>query len=224
MARGSFGQGLTQVLTMSNNTSMEMAFELEAQDEIVKDGKRVFVSPGETEHSIAASAIFSQKKVVVKPYSFASVDVRLTIPAETKVRAVAALFRGTNVLPSSTSSVGMTASIACLITFNLTENVKLEPEAMRIVPATETSNFTISQWVVNTGTEPVLPEGVAVLLDDKGKLVGKIPFQPQRLLPGERLEYIAEYPDQLRPGDYKAMSSFQFEGKTLTSDVAFKIQ
>ena len=224
MARGSYGQGLTQTLTLSNNTSAEFAFELEAQDVLVQDGKRVYIAAGETPNGIATSAVFSQKEVVVKPFSSASVDVRLTIPAETNLRAIVALFRGTNRLPTSSSTVGMTASLGALITFNLTDNVKLEPEAVRIVPATETSNLTISEWVKNIGTEPVVPDGLAVVLNAKGSLVSKMPFQQQRLLPGERLEFTAEYPDQLQAGEYKAMCTFQFEGKTLTNNAAFKMQ
>lgn len=223
MARGSYGQGLTQTLTLTNNTGVEFAFEMEAQDVVVREGKRVFVPAGETENSIASSAVFSQKQVIVKPYSPVSVDVRLTIPAQTSIRAVAAIFRGTNKLPTSNSAVGMTASLGALITFNLSDNVRLESEAVHIVPATETSNMTISQWISNVGTEPVLPDGMAVVLNAKGNLVTKIPLQPQRLLPGERLEFSAEYPDQLQPGDYKAMCTLQFEGKTLTSDAAFKV-
>ena len=224
MARGSYGQGLTQTLTLSNNTSAEFAFALEAQDVLVHEGKRVYVAAGETPNGIAISAVFSQKEVVVKPFSSASVDVRFTIPAETNIRAIVALFRGTNRLPTSSSTVGMTASLGALITFNLTDNIKLEPEAVRIAPATETSNLTISEWVKNVGTEPVVPDGLAVVLNAKGSLVSKMPFQQQRLLPGERLEFTAEYPDQLQAGEYKAMCTFQFEGRTLTNDAAFKMQ
>lgn len=223
MARGSFGQGLTQTLTLANKTGTEFAFEMEAQDVVIKDGKRTFVPAGETEHSIAITAVFSQKVVVVKPNSSISVDVRLTIPAETPLRAVVAVFKGTNKIQSSASAVGMTASLGALITFNLTPNIKLQPEEVRVTPATDTANLTISQWIANAGTEPVLPEGLAAVLNAKGGLVGKSTFESKRLLPGERLEFVAEYSDQLPPGDYKALCSFQFEGKTLTSDAAFKI-
>lgn len=223
MARGSFGQGLTQTLTLNNKTGTEFAFEMEAQDVVIKDGKRTFVSAGETEHSIASSAVFSQKTVLVKPNSSVSVDVRLTIPAETQLRAVVAVFKGTNRIQSSASAVGMTASLGALITFNLTQNIKLQPEEVRVTPATDTANLTISQWIANAGTEPVLPEGLAAVLNSKGGLVGKSPFESKRLLPGERLEFIAEYSDQLPPGDYKALCSFQFEGQTLTSNGVFKI-
>lgn len=224
MARGAYGQGLTQTLSLTNNTSAEFTFDMEAQDVLVQQGKRVFVAAGETPNSIAASAVFSQKQVIAKPHSTVNVDVRLTLPAQTPLRAVVAIFHGTNKLPTSNSAVGMTASLGTLITFNLSDNVKLQPEPMQVTPASETSNLTVSQWITNIGTEPVLPEGMAVVLDAKGNLVAKVPFEPQRLLPGERLEFAVEYPQQLQPGNYKAMCTLQFEGKTLTSDAAFKIQ
>lgn len=238
MAKGNFGQALTQTLTLSNNTGRDMAFELVAEDVIVKDGKRIFVPAGELENSIAATAVFtpqtvevkgvsapefSKNTVLVKAYSAASADVHLTLPARTNVRAVAAMFRGTDKLPTSSSAVGMTASLAALVTFNLSDNLKLEPEAVRVIPASETANMSIAQWISNTGTEPALLDGTAAVLNSSGALVGKATFTPQRLLPGERLEFAAEYPDQLRPGDYRVLCSFQFEGKTITSEGQFKV-
>lgn len=223
-ARGNFGQSLTQTLTLSNLTGDEFTFEMMAEDVVIKDGKRTFVAAGESEHSIAATAVFSQKTVVVKPFTSASVDVRFTIPAETKLRAAVAIFRGTNKIATSSGSVGMTASLGALITFNLSDNLNLTPEPVQVNPGTESSNLSISQWIKNTGTEPVLPEGVAALLDSKGALVGKANFPVQRLLPGERLEFKAEYPDQLQSGSYKALCSFQYESKTLTSDGAFTVK
>ena len=223
MARGALGQGLTQTLTLSNQTGMDFAFELVAEDVLVKDGKRIFVPAGETPGSIAATAVFSPKQLVVKAHSAGTVDVRLTLPAATDIRAVVAMFRGTDKLPTASSSVGMTASLGTLITFNLCDKVKLETEAVHVAPASAAANMTISQIIANTGTEPVLPEGAAALLNDQGVLVGKATFQPQRLLPGERLEFTAEYPDQLQPGAYRALCSFQFEGKTLTSAADFKV-
>jgi hypothetical protein len=238
MAKGALGQELTQTLTLTNNTALDLGFDLVAEDVIVKEGKRVFVPAGETPNSIAASAVFSPKAVEIKglgapflakntilirAYSSGSAAVRLTLPAQTSVRAVAVVFRGTDKLPTSTNNVGMTASLATLVTFNLSENVKLQPEPVRVIPANDTANMTIAQWIANTGSEPALPEGTAAVLNNGGSLVGKTTFSPQRLLPGERLEFTAEYPDQLRPGDYRALCSFQFEGKTLTSDASFKV-
>ena len=223
MGRGSFGQGLTQTLTLSNNTGADLGFELLAEDMIVKEGKRVYVPAGELPESIAANAVFSQKRVLVKAHTAASVDVRLTIPPKTDIRAVVAIFRGTDVLPTSNGTVGMTASLSALITFNLTDNVKLQPEPAHVSPASESANMNISQWIANSGSEPVLPEGTAAVLNEKGSLVGKATFAQQRLLPGERLQFVAEFPDQLPPGSYRALCSFQFEGKSQTSTVDFKL-
>jgi hypothetical protein len=223
MARGSFNQTLTQTLTLTNQTGRDFAFELVAEDVLIKDGKRVFVAAGETPNSIASSAVFTQKTVLVKPFSAISVDVRLTLPVETNIRAVVAMFRGTDKLPTSSGAVGMTASLGALITFNLTDDVKLKPEPVRVIPASETANMKIAQWISNTGTEPVLPEGAAVVLNAGGGLVGKAVFDPQRLLPGERLEFSAEYPGELPPGNYRALCSYQFEAKTLTSEAPFQV-
>ena len=223
MAKGSFGQTLSQTLTLTNQTARDFAFEMVAEDVVVKDGKRIFVAAGETPNSIAASAVFSQKTVLVKPFSSAAVDVRLTLPAETNIRAVVAMFRGTDKLPTSSGAVGMTASLGALITFNLTNDVKLKPEPVRVIPANETANMKIAQWISNTGTEPVLPEGAAAVLNSNGALVGKATFDPLRLLPGERLEFSAEYPGELPAGKYRALCSFQFEGKTLTTEAPFEI-
>jgi len=224
MAKGSFNQTLAQTLTLTNQTGRDFAFELVAEDVLIKDGKRVFVAAGETPNSIASSAVFTQKTVLVKPFSAVSVDVRLTLPAETNIRAVVAMFRGTDKLPTSSGAVGMTASLGSLITFNLSDNIKLQPEAVRVIPASETANMKIAQWISNTGTEPVLPEGAAAVLNAGGGLVGKAVFDPQRLLPGERLEFSAEYPGELPPGNYRALCSYQFEGKTLTSEAPFQVE
>ncbi len=223
MAKGSFSQTLSQTLTLTNQTARDFAFEMVAEDVVVKDGKRIFVTAGETPNSIAASAVFTQKTVLVKPFSSASVDVRLTLPAETNIRAVVAMFRGTDKLPTSSGAVGMTASLGSLITFNLTDDVKLKPEPVRVIPASETANMKIAQWISNSGTEPVLPEGAAAVLNSNGGLVGKAIFDPQRLLPGERLEFSAEYPGELPSGKYRALCSFQFEGKTQTTEGAFEV-
>ena len=223
MAKGGFGQGLTQTLTISNQTLRDLSFDLVAEDVIIKDGKRVFVPAGETPSSIAATAVFSQKTVLVKSFTAASVDVRLTIPAQTNLRAIVAIFRGTDKLQTSSDSVGMTASLGTLITFSLTGNVKLQPETVRVNPASDTANMTIAQWISNTGAEPALPEGTAAVLNAGGALVGKANFAPQRLLPGERLEFSAEYPADLAPGKYRALCSFQFEGQTMTSQAGFDV-
>ena len=70
MAKGNFSQTLSQTLTLTNQTARDFAFEMVAEDVVIKDGKRVFVTAGETPNSIAASAVFTQKTVLVKPFLF----------------------------------------------------------------------------------------------------------------------------------------------------------
>ena len=223
MAKGGFGQSLAQTLTLTNSTGADLGFDLVAQDIMVKDGRRVFVPAGETSNGIAATAVFSPKSILIKAHTSGSVEVRLTLPQETSVRAVSAIFMGTDKFQTSTAGVAMTASLAALITFNLTEGIKLQPEPAKTAPATASENMKIAQWLANTGTEPALPEGTAAIVNAKGALVGKATFAPERLLPGERKEFTAEYPEQLPPGDYRVLCSFQFEGKTLTTQAEFKV-
>ncbi len=220
MARGTFGQTLTQTLTFSNQTPSEFAFEMVANDVVVKNGKREFVPAGETARGIAATAAFSQRSGVVKPFSSASLEVRVTPPAETGVRAVIAIFRGTAVPNGGT--VALAASLGALITFNLSGAVKVEAEPVRVSPASETSNLRVAQWLANTGSEPVVPEGVAAFVDSQGKLAGKTTFPTQRLLPGERLEFAAEYAGRLPAGAYRILCSFRYEGQDLTTSATFE--
>src|ERR1700733_1821333 len=67
MVKCRLGQSSTQTLTISNQTQQELVFEMIAQDVVVRDGKRAFVAAGETPGGIAATAVFTQKEVVVKP-------------------------------------------------------------------------------------------------------------------------------------------------------------
>jgi hypothetical protein len=219
VARGSFGQALVQTLTLNNQTSHDFAFEMEADDVVVKNGKREFVPAGQLPKSIAATAVFSQPNGVVKAHTTQSVEVRITLPESTDVRAVVAIFRGTESLGSS-GSVGMTASLGALLTFNLTDHVAMEGSELKVTPPTATAPLRVSEYLENKGTEPLIPEGVAVFLDEKGKLVAKLEFPQNRLLPGEKLEFDADYAGDLRPGKYRVMCSFQYEGKTMTTETS----
>src|SRR5579884_1161347 len=64
MTKGGYGQSVTQTMVLTNGTSRPMAFDMMAEDAIVRDGKRVFVPAGELPGSIAATAIFSKQSVV----------------------------------------------------------------------------------------------------------------------------------------------------------------
>ncbi|HEU5451158.1 MAG TPA: hypothetical protein VFU76_04200 [Terriglobales bacterium] len=216
MTKGSFGQSTTQTLTITNSTPRDMAFDMVAEDVVIRDGKRVFVPAGELPGSIAATAVFSAPSVLVKPFSAASVDVRLTLPAATDVRAVVALFRGTNKVPSSSGAVFMTASLGTLVTFTVSDRFQVSADPIIAENQSADANAVIGEWLTNTGAEPIIPEGMVAVLDDSGALVSKAPLIAQRLLPGERLQFKAECPATLPTGHYRVLASYQFEGQTVT--------
>lgn len=221
--RGSAGQSVTQEMTLNNTTGATLNFELKAFDVICRDGKRVFVPAGELPGSIAATAVFAPKTVVALPSINALAKVTVTPPPGTTIRAVVAMFVGTDRL-GGPNSVGMTASLGMLITFTLSDQFNLVSEPIHVIPQTDTANLTFSQWMTNSGEEPFAPSGVAAILDAGGKLVGKVQITGQRLLPGERLEFKAEYPTQLDPGHYRVLASYQYEGKTKTDSAEFTVQ
>ena len=220
--RGSAGQSVTQEMALNNTTGATLNFDLKAFDVICRGGKRVFVPAGELPGSIAATAVFAPKSVVALSSINALAKVTVTPPPGTTVRAVVAMFVGSDKMGAA-NSVGMTASLGMLITFALSDHFNLVSEPIHAVPQTDTANLTFSQWLTNTGEEPYVPSGVAAILDAEGKLVGKVQIPGQRLLPGEKLEFKAEYPTQLNPGQYRVLASYQYEGKTKTDSAEFTV-
>ena len=223
MAKGSHGQGITETLTLSNFTGNTLDFNLIAEDVTTKDGKRIFIPAGETPGSIAATAVFSEARVEVKPSSNVSVRVTFTIPQKTDLRGVVAIFNGTRVAATK-GTVGMVASLGTLFVFTLSDDFKVEASPITVTPQGNASNTTFEQWLTNTGTEPLMPEGAAAVLTGAGTLVGKTIIPSQRLLPGEKLSFKTFYPAQLDPGHYRVLLSYQYEGRNLTSSEDFVVQ
>lgn len=224
LAKGTYGQSLSQKLTINNQSSNVFHFEMIAEDIVVRDGKRVFLPAGEAQNSIAATAVFSPREVIAPPNSTASVTVTVTIPPSTQIRAIAAIFHATSSVNPTTGSVGLVASMGTLITFNLTNNVAIKGGPVSVNLPTETTNLSFEQELTNTGTEPVIPKGLAAILNGENKLVGKATFGTQRLLPGEKLTYRAEFSDPLKPGSYHALCTFQYEGQTETQQIDFAVK
>lgn len=223
MAKGTFGQGLTQRLTINNDTPDVFTFDMVAEDVTVKNGKRVFLPAGEEEGSIAATAVFSPQEIIAPPHSSASVEVTLTIPQKTSLRAVVAIFHTKRVMATNQKGVGLTASMGTLMTFNLTEDDAIAADPVQVHLPTDAENLNFDDVLTNTGSEPVVPKGIVAILNGEGKLAGKASFTIQRLLPGEKLTYKAEYSGSLRPGSYRALITFAYEGKTKTEQAAFTI-
>jgi hypothetical protein len=208
---GSFGQSTTQPLTITNGTSGPLTFEMIAEDVVVRDGKRVFVPSGEVAASIAATAVFSRRLITVMPGSSQSVDATLTIPIEAKSRAVAVIFHGKT--RELQGSVGVVASIGTLLTFTVSDVVNVATEPVQVRAQTALTNLRVAQWCVNSGSDPVIARGVGAILDGHGALAGKIILEPQRLLPGERLEMSGEYGGELAAGRYGLLITYDLDGR-----------
>ena len=224
MAQGTFGQSLTQRLTINNQTSNVFDFQMVAQDIVVRDGKRVFMPAGAMQNSIAATAVFSPREIVAPPNSSASVEVTVTIPPHTDIRAIAAIFRATNGLHSESGHVGLVASMGTLLTFNLSKDVAIKADPIHVNLPTDTTNLSFDQTLQNSGAEPIIPKGVAAILNAQNRLVGKAAFGIQRLLPGEKLVYHAEFSDQLKPGSYHVLCTFQYGDKTESQQTDFMVK
>jgi hypothetical protein len=222
MVRCQPGQSNTQTLTIVNGTAAEVRFNLETEDVVVRDGKRTFSPAGQIANGIAATSVASPASVVVEPGGQAAVQVTFTLPPVTGQRAVVTFFRG-GFAPSVNGAIGLSASLGTLITFNLPGDYKLDAGMVQASPQTPSANVVLTEELSNSGTEPVMPKGVIVILDAAGKRVAKAPFVPQRLLPGEKLTFTATNPAQLGPGVYRTLSSFEFEGRVLTSAGEFSV-
>jgi hypothetical protein len=222
MVRCNPGQSTTQTLTIVNHTSSEVRFNLATEDVVVREGKRSFSPAGQIANGIASSSVASPAWVVVKAGEEASVQVTLTLPRETAQRAVVTFFRS-DVGAPSTGVIGLGASLGTLITFNVSSDYKVEIGPVQASLRTPAANLILSEELRNSGSEPVVPKGVVVVLNASGKRVAKASFVPQRMLPGERLIFAATVSAQLAPGQYRTLSSFEFEQKVLTNAGEFTI-
>jgi hypothetical protein len=216
-----FGQTVTQTIALQNLTDQGLAFEMTADDVVVKNGKRIYVPGGQLPGSIAASAVFSQRSGFIAAQTQKAVQVLLTVPPGTAIRAVAIYFKSKHVLVSH-GTVSLNASIGSLVTFILTANSEVSAQAVRVRPPTESQNLKVDVRLDNVGTEPVVPEGVAAFIDAAGRLAAKTPFTAQRLLPGESLDFTAEYAGRLKRGTYRVLCTFSYAGKALTRTVEYR--
>jgi hypothetical protein len=212
--KGTFAQSTTQTLTMTNRTTLDLGFAMEARDVVTAGGKRVFVAAGDLPHSIAATAVFSPAHVVIPAGTSRSVTVTVTIPPGTRSRAIVALFRGTTTI--GVGSKASTVSLGTLMTFTLSDQVAATPSDLIVIPQSDTRNAAFEVAFDNHGSEPVTPKGIAVILRSDGTIAGKVPFTGQRVLPGERVLFHAEYTGELRKGHYRVLSTFEFSGQAVT--------
>ena len=216
------GVSSSHVMTMTNLTGTRFRFVLEAFDVVTREGKRVFIAAGETEGGIARSAVFDPPAIELNPGEAGNVKVTLTIPADPKVRAVVAIFHGQTALPGN-GGLMVTGSLGTLITYNLSARMDIRAGAPTVSPQTENANLMVSEQLENDGQEPAIPKGTLAVLKSSGELIGRVPIQPHRLLPGEKFNCEVEYPHSLRSGKYRAMMSIQHEGGVQTSSIEFQV-
>jgi hypothetical protein len=212
--RGSKGQSTKQRIVLVNNTSRDFAFEMVAQDVVVRGGKRMFVNAGEIAGSIAATAVFSQKTVIAHPGQTVGVDVTVTLPAEAQHRGVVAIFKGTTKVMNGT--VPMYASIGTLLTFSTGDTISLEAAPLEVTSQTATQNLSITQHCTNNGSEPFVARATAAIVDASGAMVGRIPIDPRRLFPSEKTTISGEYAGELPAGRYRVLLTFDIGEQSVT--------
>jgi hypothetical protein len=222
MLRGGSGESTTQRVLLTNGTSRPFSFDLVAQDVVVRGGRRVLVPAGETAGSIAATAVFSQKSVTVASGQTAAVDLTITIPPKTSVRAITAVFRGRDRIRRGNGV--MTASLGTLLTFNLSDSIGIDAGAAAVTPQTATSNASFAQPFANNGSEPFVAKGIAAILDAHGTLVGKAPLESRRVLPGEQVSLRGEYAGELPRGRYRVLLTCDAGGKLITRSAEMVIR
>jgi len=223
MLTGQPGQSTTQDVTMSNLTPRPFRFDLEAMDVAVRGGQRVFVPAGEMPRSIARTAVFSPNSFVVGPGDSVTVHVTVTLLENPATRAIVTVFRS-NTKIQGQDGLAMTASLGALMTFTLSKKFQIESAPLQFEGTSEGNDLVISEWVTNTGSEPVVPSGVVAILNASGNLVGKAKVEAMRLLPGERLQFKSEYPSQLKQGKYRALMTLEHDGTVLTTSSDFDIR
>jgi hypothetical protein len=222
MLRGIAGQSTTQTMKLTNGASRPFSFDLQAQDIVVRDGRRVFVAAGRLPGSIAATAAFSRKSVTLAPGESVRVDITVTIPLKPSGRAILALFHGNTKVPQGT--VVTTASLGMLLTFALADDVLPSTTPLKVQAPTSTSNLAVAQQLENRGTEPFVATGVLVIINGSGALVGRTQAPPKRLLPGERTDVNTEYVGNLAPGHYRALMTYQLAATSVTSSAEFDVR
>jgi hypothetical protein len=216
------GQGVTQALTLRNDTDQPLELVLEARDVVVRNGARVFVAAGELQDSIAATAVFTPARLRIEPHASGTALAAFTLPPQVRTRAVVAFFRSTR--PVRSGAARTMFSLGTLFTFSLSDRVSVQADALVVTPPSASANATLSVHLRNDGDEPVVPAGTAVILDAQGHLAGKAVFQQRRLLPGEALDTRADYAGELAAGSYRVVATFDVAGRPINLSSGLEVR
>jgi hypothetical protein len=220
--KGTAGQSATQTFTISNLTDSRCSFSVEVADVVVENGTRKFVPAGQSTNGIAELATTPVDTLELQPGQQTSVPVTFIIPSDTGIRAVAVFFNGK--FNGKSGAENIRIRLGSVVDFTLSDNIEVEISSPAITPQTANTNTLITENLNNVGTEPVIANGVAAIVNQAGTLVGKVSFNHERLLPGEHNSLKAEYPGTLSPGKYRVFCSLEYGGRTQTYNSEFSIQ
>lgn len=219
---GEKGQSVTWTLTLQNETDQAMEFALEARDVVVREGSRQFIEAGTVPGSIAATAVFRPAFLRIEPHTSGSTSVTFTLPPAMQHRAVVALFKGRTLIQAGNRAAR--TSLGTLFTFKVSDQVSARSAGLEALPPTPGAPGRLRTRLVNDGTEPLVATGSAVIIGATGRLMGKVDFPGKRLLPGEAATVVADYPGELPAGSYRAVATFDLEGKPLTQSTSLDVQ
>jgi hypothetical protein len=142
MATVSPKQSATYTLVVNNLTSRELTFEVEGKDLVLKDGKPVYVVANQRPDTIAGSILFSTKSLNVKAGQSASLDLTLTMPAQTQVHGVLVVLKGSDQFIAG-QGAALTPSLGALI------DVSQPGDTASPGGAAASAHFNVSQWQID---------------------------------------------------------------------------
>lgn len=138
------GDASSQFL-LTNNTKSELTFEIEALDMVVREGKSVFVSPGASSNSIAATAVLSQKYLNSKPGEKTSLTVTFSIHPQTGSRGVLILLKGTDKATFGGNTT-LTPTLGAFVAVVEAVDKGSSASGVEPGPLSKPSDYAIMQW------------------------------------------------------------------------------
>jgi hypothetical protein len=218
--RGSAGATTTQHFTLTNNASLTYLVKVDVADVLINDGQRTFIPAGRMAGGLADRTFPAMKQFELPAGAEADVPVTFVLPSESDSRAVAVFFHAE---PSHAPASGprIRLNIGAVVDFTVTDKLLINAAEPQIALPTATRNLAISEHLTNVGGEPFIARGMAVILDPHGRLVIKAPFTSKRLLPREHNVLLAQFGGTLPSGNYRALCTVEYSGKTITHESEF---
>jgi len=212
--KGFLGQTSTRSFKVLNLTDSVYEFSVDIADVHVQNGTRVFVPAEQAAASLASMSTALVTGFELRPGEEKVVPVTFVLPSRTSNRAVAVFFHG---LPlQAKSGIRIRLNLGVVVDFTISDDVDLRIAEPTVSQQTQSANAVIWQQRSNDGSEPANVRGIAAILGDGGRVVGKAAFDHRRLLPGEHDVLRAEYAGTLPSGHYHILSTVEYAGTTVT--------